>query len=346
MKIAVIGAGLSGATAGAVLAEAGHQVVLYEKSRGSGGRLSTRRLESDNGHVSVDHGNPYLRAETPEFAAFLKELQQKGVLRIWEGQMGRYETEKGLFEADKDQQTPVYIAANGMNTVIKHLTRRLEVLSGQKISGLTNIASSSSKKRPWVLNTPSMNVFEADAVVVAVPAVQAYGLVSTAQDEPELRYMITRLDEVSYTASYSTMAGYSGLEPFPFRAITCNHPVLSFITCENSKRDISGEQVFIAQTTDAFTRSLMNEREKSDVEPLVLQAMGEVLGAWAARPNWSQTHLWRYRSPRKPLSEPYLVSNDQNAPLAVTGDYFQGTTAEAAYISGLRLGKAWAELYS
>lgn len=58
MKIAVIGAGVAGLTAGRILAGSGHEVVVFEKSRGYGGRLATRYAGADNS-TKVDHGLPY-----------------------------------------------------------------------------------------------------------------------------------------------------------------------------------------------------------------------------------------------------------------------------------------------
>jgi predicted NAD/FAD-dependent oxidoreductase len=54
--IAIIGAGLAGAAAGRSLQEAGHQVTLFDKGRGPGGRMSTRRMETALGTVRLDHG--------------------------------------------------------------------------------------------------------------------------------------------------------------------------------------------------------------------------------------------------------------------------------------------------
>ena len=54
MAVAVIGTGLAGLACAGVLREGGRDVVLFDKSRGFGGRMATRRREG----VAFDHGLP------------------------------------------------------------------------------------------------------------------------------------------------------------------------------------------------------------------------------------------------------------------------------------------------
>ncbi len=60
-SVAVIGAGIAGATAARALELAGHAVHVSDKSRGPGGRLATRRVEWVDRHgrtatTQLDHG--------------------------------------------------------------------------------------------------------------------------------------------------------------------------------------------------------------------------------------------------------------------------------------------------
>ena len=63
-RIAIIGAGLAGLSAARALTAAGHTPVVFEKSRGLGGRLATRRTEfgpidhSDPRHIASMGGEP------------------------------------------------------------------------------------------------------------------------------------------------------------------------------------------------------------------------------------------------------------------------------------------------
>ena len=87
-RVAVIGAGIAGATCARTLADAGHAVQLFDKSRGVGGRLATRRIEwvdEDGGarQASFDHGAPGFTAQSPEFIRFVEEARRAGWLSPW-----------------------------------------------------------------------------------------------------------------------------------------------------------------------------------------------------------------------------------------------------------------------
>jgi len=69
MSVAVIGAGMAGVGAARVMAEAGCRVVVFEKSRGLGGRCATKRWE---GHL-IDHGAQYFTIKNEEFSKAVRE---------------------------------------------------------------------------------------------------------------------------------------------------------------------------------------------------------------------------------------------------------------------------------
>jgi len=87
-RVAVIGAGIAGATCARALSDAGCAVHLVDKSRGPGGRLATRRLEwlDPQGHrrtARVDHGAPAFTAGSADFRQFLATALPPDALAHW-----------------------------------------------------------------------------------------------------------------------------------------------------------------------------------------------------------------------------------------------------------------------
>src|SRR3546814_6562189 len=71
MRVAIIGAGISGLACARRLRDAGLEATLFDKSRGIGGRLATRRANPGNPEVAFDHG-----ARSEEHTSELQSLMR------------------------------------------------------------------------------------------------------------------------------------------------------------------------------------------------------------------------------------------------------------------------------
>jgi len=81
-SIAVIGSGISGLTVCNLAREAGLEPVLFEKARGPGGRISSKRLSGD----ALDMGAQYFTVRNADFRRFLKRYAQDAVAP-WAGRL-------------------------------------------------------------------------------------------------------------------------------------------------------------------------------------------------------------------------------------------------------------------
>jgi renalase len=54
--IAIIGAGIAGLACAQRLQDGGCSVTLFDKGRGAGGRMATRRVTTPFGEIAFDHG--------------------------------------------------------------------------------------------------------------------------------------------------------------------------------------------------------------------------------------------------------------------------------------------------
>ena len=87
-RVAVVGAGIAGATVARLLADAGVDVTVFDKSRGVGGRLATRRAvwrqaDGTEHPAQHDHGAPGFSAHAPEFVRVVEQAHRDGLLARW-----------------------------------------------------------------------------------------------------------------------------------------------------------------------------------------------------------------------------------------------------------------------
>ena len=77
-KVAVIGAGISGLALANKLKKH-FEVVVFEKSRGYGGRVATRRAHE----FIFDHGAQFFKVKTDEFKEYIKPMIDQDIIDIW-----------------------------------------------------------------------------------------------------------------------------------------------------------------------------------------------------------------------------------------------------------------------
>src|SRR5689334_18811616 len=92
-QIAVIGAGMAGIACARTLAQAGHNVSVFDKSRGVAGRMSTRSTTFG----TFDHGTQYFTVRDPRFARALETA--KGINKAWSASSVRVLDTFGLVAA-------------------------------------------------------------------------------------------------------------------------------------------------------------------------------------------------------------------------------------------------------
>ncbi|REL33641.1 FAD-dependent oxidoreductase [Rhodohalobacter sp. SW132] len=344
MVIGIIGAGISGLTAGRLLANAGHDVTILEKSRGYGGRMATR-YAGKNGSAKMDHGLNYFVPRSEEFKEFTDELMDQELVKRWGESIWLYDGSDFHKKNPNPDKNDSFTATKGMNSIGKYLSRWVDVKTETHAGGLTYIGAHRSKKRSWMINLRAGNTFEADAVIIAAPAAQAYGLLQTTTNETNTLKIIREIDEVHYAPCYTLMAGYGDRELPEWEGIICKNSPLKFISNEATKKSFNQECSFVVQATPEYTRTL-GKLDKDAIRKDMLDKLATTIGGWAMAPQWSQVHFWRYSRALKVLDRPYAELEFDDAPLALTGDYFIDNTVDGAYLSGFKLAEDWIKKYT
>jgi predicted NAD/FAD-dependent oxidoreductase len=108
--IAIIGTGFSAASFSYFIKK---DLDFYEKSRGVGGRCSTRRVENVG---LFDHGLQYINKPSSEFKKMLNDYS------FWQGNFKIFENNQLKDDADKER----VINENGNNSLVKNLFKNNE----------------------------------------------------------------------------------------------------------------------------------------------------------------------------------------------------------------------------
>src|SRR5699024_5710324 len=152
---------------------------IIERNRSLGGRLASLGL----GGMTMDYGISHFSAETNTFREFIDELSQKQEIVEWAEACSMHEGDQLLREDPNAYPLTNYAMTDGIHLIAKYLSRWVDIKSQEKAGGVTYIGPDRGKKRSWMINLTDITVFECDAVIIATPAPEAYGVLQTAQDE-------------------------------------------------------------------------------------------------------------------------------------------------------------------
>lgn len=172
MKIAIIGGGLSGSNIYRLLKKDLHDVTIFEKSRGAGGRCSTRYI----GKKLIDHGTPFFETTSDKFMEFCDDKVDEGVL------------------TKKDK---IYLPTNGMNKICSSMIDQNDMVTNTKIISCKYI------DKKWQLSDDEQNIYDGfDSLIITIPAPQILKL-----DMMLSTNIVNRLLSVKYR-SIATMLIY------------------------------------------------------------------------------------------------------------------------------------------
>jgi len=297
--IAIIGAGMAGLACARSLADAGLHPVIFDKGRGIGGRLATRRAP---GGLQFDHGAQYLTAKTPAFATALAEMQAAGAAALW---------------ADGSGCEHV-VGLPGMSGIAKHLGQGLDVRQNAELLRLTR------DRNGWLLRIGEADL-QFERVILTLPAPQVLRLLG-----PEHAFA-PALSAVEFAPCLTLMAAFAPARPAPFLTSRSDDGPLSWIACDSSKPGRDTQGAWVAQAGPDWSRENL-ERDMTDVADRLLPVLCRYLGVDVAQVTYRGAHRWRYALVTEPLGAPFLT--DVTGTLFTGGDWSIGARAEAAWSSG------------
>ncbi len=306
MRIAVIGAGLSGLVAARSLADE-HDVIVLDKGPSVGGRLATRRI----GEARFDHGAQFFTVRGAALKTQVDDWLARGLAHVWcHGFSGR------------DDGFPRFCGSLGMNSLAKDLADGLDCRTGQMVFMVRQTEDG------WNVVIDDGSMIGADAVVLTCPVPQSWALLAQAE--------LAIPEELFRRAYHRTIALLTVLDrpsAVPQPGAVQFDPddesnAFGFIG-DNQAKGISQVPAVTFHATQPWSAEHWND----DIDELRRQLL-ERATPWLgdAIVTEAQIKKWRFAGPVDPWPDPCWVDAERQVVLA--GDLFAGPKFEGAFNSG------------
>ncbi len=306
MNIGIIGAGMAGLSCATALVAAGHRVSLFDKGRGPGGRMSTRRVDTPSGQASFDHGAQYFTVRDPGFAHVVAGWSERGVAARWP-------------EAGGD----AWVGVPSMNAVIKDMVSQHDVGFGFLAKALNR------KDQKWQIVGESGVRGDFDAIIIAVPAEQAASILAL-HDFSMARSALLARSQPCWTAMFA----FDECVSFGGNIIRDAGPI-TWAVRNNAKPGRAATECWVVQATATWSSEHLNDTPDVVWEALK-QGLEDVTGTPLPEAVYGAAHRWRYA-----LSTGMALGSlwNQNLCLGVCGDWLLGPRVECAWLSGQALAR-------
>ncbi len=298
MRVAIVGAGVSGLACARALGTE-NEVVVFEKARGFGGRLSTRRVQTPGGDsLSFNHGAP--KVETGGAGAF-----HKAIAGAAESHAARW------LDASTAAGTPT------MNALVAWMGRGIDTRFGVRVGRLGRDANAERLQ-----DESGADLGTYDRVVVTAPAPQAREFLETRAPE-----LLAPLGRIAYAPAWAALLTLpAGSEPAAER-IEGDGGVVDTITG-------NGRAWVVRASADWSAAHL--EDDAGRVAETLTQAATRVAPVFEGVQD-ARAHRWRYCRVVASIEERCVTSNDGG--VWVCGDGFGGSDARRAWESGTHTGR-------
>ncbi|XP_067285989.1 renalase isoform X1 [Pseudorasbora parva] len=334
-RVLIVGAGLTGSLCACLLRRElpnKANIVVWDKSRGAGGRMSTSR-SPNNPSCTVDLGAQYISV-TPYYArihsSFYEELLAQDFLKPMvapvEGMMSK---EEGIVN---------YVTPHGVSSIVKHY---LKESAGAEVLYDRHVTHIHRKDTGWEVCLKGGASQQFDVVVLTMPVpqiLQLQGDVESLMGENQRK----KLEAVSYSSRYALGLFYKADAridvPWAAKYVS-NNPCIRFIAIDDKKRNLEskdcGHSVVVHTSVPFGIQHL--EEEKNTVQPIILEELEKVMPE-LPEPDSIKCQKWRYSQVTRSVADCPGQMTLLSQPLLVCGgDGFTHSNFDGCIESALKV---------
>ena len=330
-RIAIIGAGIAGLTLATALR--GHaDVVVFDKSRGVGGRMANRRI----GELRFDHGAQFFTARSAAFREFLRPYIDSGTVQPWTPRV--LTLASGAKPWRRDWFEPHYVGVPAMTALPKAMADGLALQLQWQATGLARTQAG------WQLHAAdgrSEGPF--DWVVATAPATQI-----CQWFPPEFSGM-QALQRVRHAPCIAVMLAYADPLDLRWDAVRVREAAVDWVVRGSSRPRAAPGHTLLLHSTHAWAETHFDNDDAS-IAAALQQSLIDALGHPLPLPVLSEVQRWRYASATTTTETPCELDIPHR--LAACGDWtvlgnadHGGSRVEASFLSARALAQQLLALF-
>ena len=252
--VIIVGAGLSGSYLARKIKELGLNTLIIEKSKGIGGRFSTKPV----GKGLADYGCQYLKPKTKELSELIQSLKNKNIIK-----------KSNILQDDE-----AFIAPYGMNKIPQYLSLGVSTLLNQKVSSIKKTSNH------WEIKTNSF-FLKSRILVLTMPINQVSELLKVSD------LVITDLPTAAYKSFYTIT--FQNMDTIGSKPVLKND--FSPWICNNLLKGLSIDQnSFTVNVNEKLSNTLLNIEDDKKHE-LIKRHLKE---SGFKNLSFYNLHYWRY----------------------------------------------------
>jgi renalase len=332
-QVAIIGAGAAGLAAAQALTRHGITPTIYEKSRGVGGRMLTRRVFD----CVVDHGAQNVKTPTPALEQLIRSSHDPDGAPAYNIRqpIWTFDAAGKIAEGDPEQNAePKWGWPSGINRLSRMLAQGLTIRTETQVERLVATGTSPGYT---LLDATGAVVCQADAVLLTPPGPQSAAIIAAGMlDQALQEQLLDELARADYRRCLSVALAYPRRPELPWYALVNTdrrHPI-AWLAADHAKPGHAPAQVglMLAQMSHDFSVAHWEAAAKgtyaggdTPLPPMITEVQRLVqalLNCELGPPLWADLQRWRYALPAG--SADFARLNHTGSGLFFAGDYVAG----------------------
>jgi len=312
-KIAIIGAGMTGMTISSILRKK-FNITIFEKSRGVGGRMSTRRAEP----YFFNHGAQYFKITNEKFRAFLRSLLNEKIIRPWNANYVEIKNKVIIKKEKWENSTAPYIAYPKMNSVIKYLADEFSINLSCKITRIEKISNE------WFIYDANSNEYGPyDWVIFTIPPKQVTEILKS------FKYL-NIIKKIKMRSCFTLMLGFEDMKSIKFDAASIVDEDISWFVIKKFKRNnCFYSNILINSSYDYAEKNEFKNREQ--IRNYLINTASTTIDVDLSNYKHNALHFWRYAMSEKKNKFGSFIDNSYR--VIVCGDWCMNGRVEGAFLS-------------